>query len=247
MKLLYYLWLTFRALIGYIIVGVVGVICFIPCFIIALLPKRWRYDNRIYYFFVQLFYQAALKASGLKITIKGLENLPKRPAIFAANHQSALDIPILGSLVGLYPHVWLFYVRYAKVPIFGFIVRRMNVVVDPSGLKRLVASLYKAADLVQGQNRHVMIFPEGGRFTDGKVHTFFYGFALLAKKLDRPVVPVFLQNVGKAYPPGSFWIYPQPIYVTIGPAMHFEEDETEDQFLQRVHAWFLEQNGDVND
>ena len=77
MKLLYYSWLTIRALIGYIFVSVIGFICFIPCFIIASLPARWRYDNKIYYFFVQLFYQAALKASGLTIDIKGLENFTK--------------------------------------------------------------------------------------------------------------------------------------------------------------------------
>lgn len=247
MKLLYYCWLTLRALLGYIAVGIVGIICFIPCFSIALLPARWRYNNKIYYFFVQLFYKTALKASMVPVDVQGLENIPQRPAIFAANHQSALDIPVLGSLVGMYPHVWLFYVKYAKVPLFGFIARRMNVVVDPSGLKRLVASLNKAAELVENQNRHIMIFPEGGRFIDGKVHNFFYGFAILAKKLHRPVVPVLLKNLGKIYPPGNILLYPHPIKVIIGQPLFFNEGETEEEFLQRVHAWFLQQNGDVND
>ena len=164
---------------------------------------------------------------------------------YAANHQSSLDIPLLGSLVGTFPHVWLFYVRYAKVPIFGFIVRRMNVVVDPSGLRKLVASLNEAARLVEGKDRHVMIFPEGGRYTDSKVHNFFYGFAVLAKKLHRPVIPVLLKNVGDVYPPGSFLLYPEPITITIGQPIHFKEHETEEEFLQRVHAWFLAQNGDI--
>lgn len=120
----------------------------------------------------------------------------------------------------------------------------MNVVVDPSGLRKLVASLNEAVRLVEGKNSHVMIFPEGGRYTDGKVHNFFYGFAVLAKKLHRPVVPVCMHNLGKVYPPYSFFVYNYPIKVIIGEPMHFKENETEEQFLQRVHAWFLAQNGD---
>lgn len=243
-KIFYYLWLTIRALIGYAIVGIVGLICFIPCFIIAALPARWRYDNKIYYFFVKLFYNAGLKATFLPVDVEGLENMPKEPVIFVANHQSALDIPVLGSLIGCYPHVWLFYVRYAKLPIFGFIARRMNIVIDPSGLRKLVTSLDKAVQLVEGKNRHVMIFPEGGRFVDGTIHKFFYGFAVLAKKLQRPVIPVLMKNLGKIYPPGSFFVYPDRIKVIIGKPMHFMPDETEDAFLDRVHGWFVENNGE---
>lgn len=228
-------------LLGYLIISIIGCICIVPCIIIACLPERWRFDNRVYYWFVHIVYKGSLFATFLPITIRGREYFPTGPAIFVANHQSALDIPLLGSVVNSHPHVWLFLKRYAKVPIFGFITRRMNIVVDHTGLRKLVGSLEKAVTLIKGKNRHVILFPEGGRHTDGKIHNFFYGFAFLAKELGRPVVPIFMKNVNKAYPPGSFWLHQYPITIIIGKPFMYQQGESEEEFVQRVRAWFVEQ------
>ena len=86
-----------------------------------------------------------------------------------------------------------------------------------------------------------MLFPEGGRYLDDKIHAFFYGFAMIAKETGRPVVPVILLNINKAYPPGSFFVYDYPIHIIIGEPFIMQKDETEDQFVHRVHKWFVEQ------
>lgn len=233
-----------RSVCGYLIMVIIGAFCFVPCFLIALLPARWRYDNRVYYWLVNFFYKGMLFSTFLPIKVKGKENIPTQPAIFVANHQSALDIPLLGSLVNGFPHVWLFLKRYSKIPVLGLIARRMNIVVDHSGLRKLVNSLYEALHLIKGQNRHVMLFPEGGRFNDGRIHNFFYGFAILAKETGRPVVPVMMKNVGKAYPPGSLIFRMYPITLIIGKPFFFGPKETEEEFLQRVHTWFMEQSSE---
>ncbi len=232
--------LLLRSLFAYLVVIVAIAIAIIPCFIISCLPEKWRYDNRLYYWFTNFVYKATVLGTFLPVKIEGRENIPTEPAIFIANHESALDIPVLGSILDGAPHVWLFYVRYAKIPLIGFLLRRMNVVIDPSGLRKLVSSLDKTVKIIKDRKTHVLIFPEGGRFIDGTVHKFFYGFAVLAKGTKRPVVPVMMYNLGKAYPPNAFFIRQYPITILIGKPFYFQEGETEQEFVKRVHAWFIE-------
>ena len=230
-----------RTVVSYLIAGLVGLVCIVPCLVIASFPERIRYDNKIYYWFTNLFYKGTLFATFLPLKVEGKSNIPDEACVFVANHQSSLDVPLLGSVVDCHPHVWLFLQRFAKVPIFGFIARRMNIVVDHSGLRKLVGSIEKTLALIKEKKRHVLIFPEGGRYVDGKIHNFFYGFALIAKKTDRPVVPVMLFNVDKIYPPGSFLVHYYPLKIVIGKPFRFEETESENDFVQRVHSWFISQ------
>lgn len=211
------------------------------CFIIACLPFKWRHDNRVYYTFLALFYRLYLKATFLNISVSGTENIPAHQAIIVANHQSSLDIPLLGSLVGFHPHVWLFLARFSKIPYLGFIARRMNIVVDHSGLRKLVGSVGQASDILKRCKSHVLMFPEGGRYIDGKIHKFYNGFARLAKETNRIVIPVFMRNVNKVYPPKSFLFQPYDISIIIGEPFVLLENESEIDFVKRVHDWFVAQ------
>lgn len=231
---------VFKTLFLYSIIVVCGLIFVVPCFIIACLPERWRYDNRLYYWLLGCYYKAVRWAMFVPFTVEGKQQIPSEPAILVANHQSSLDIPVFGSLVNSHPHIWFFLVRFAKIPLLGFIARRMNVVVDHSGLRRLVGSLDKALKIIKERKSHVLLFPEGGRYIDGKIHNFFYGFAILAKETGRPVIPVMIYNLNKVYPPGSFLIHNYPIQVVVGSPFIYRSDETEDEFVQRVHTWFMD-------
>lgn len=230
-----------HAFFGYALMGIVGLICLIPCLLTACLPIKWRHHNRIYYWFSAFFFKAITKLTLLPFTVKGKENLPEQGAIIIANHQSALDIPFIGSVIGTRPHVWLFLKKYSKYPIFGFIVRRMNVVVDPNKLRKMVGSIEETKKLVSNNGRHIVLFPEGGRYIDGSIHRFFLGFALLAQATKRPVVPVLIVNLNKAYPPGSFLLKSYPVTLEIGNAFYMQEGETPEQFTERVRDWFVKQ------
>lgn len=233
--------LVIRSVIIYCVIGILGIICFVPCFLVSLLPERWRYNNPVYYWATDFFYRGIVFASGVKVSVTGRSNIPRDSAIIIANHQSAFDIPLVGFLLHGYPHVWLFLKRYTKYPIFGFIMRRMNIVVDHTGVRKLTGSIYRAVELLKDQKRHVVLFPEGGRFIDGVIHDFFYGFSLLAEQTKRPVIPIVIKNVNKAYPPGSFLLYPYPITIVVGKPFVFEEHDSQKTFLVRVHTWFAQQ------
>lgn len=230
-----------RTIISRLLLAIIILIGAVPAIIFLLLPARWRYDNPFYYWFVSLFYWLVVKCSFLPITYTGLEYVPEKPAVFVANHQSSLDIPLLGSLVDAHPHIWLATVTLLKSPMLNFVLRRMTALIDMSSPQKGMRSLINAMKLIVDTNRHAMIFPEGGRFVDGEVHEFFGGFVLIAKKTGRPVVPVYLRNLHKVYPPDTFWVHSYPVDVVVGKPFHYQENDTDETFKQRVYDWFLVQ------
>ncbi len=219
-------------------VALVGIIAGVPCFIIACLPLRWRRDNRIYFFFSSIFYKVITRATLVQVIVKGCDNIPQEPVIFAPNHLSSLDIPFVGSVIGSDPHVWLFLKKYAYVPIFGFIARRMNIIIDLSSPRALMRALKQAITLGKQKKRHIVIFPEGRRVRNGQIQDFFSGFAMIAEKTGLPVVPIRLYNLDKVFPPGAILIRDYPVTVTIGKPMQMHENETREVFVKRVQAWF---------
>ena len=117
----------------------------------------------------------------------------------------------------------------------------MAVLVDTSTPMKGMRSLLQAIAIAKEHNAHIIIFPEGGRFSDGTVHDFFGGFAILAKRIGRSVVPVYVHGINKVYPPGAFLVHWHQVTVVIGEPFTMQEDEHEDVFKQRVYQWFIDQ------
>lgn len=240
---MYNLWLVIRTLISVFIITIFGILCAIPCLIIASLPKKWRFDNRLYYWVSYFFFQGCVLATFVPVRIKYEdENALSHPTIIIANHQSSFDIPLLGLVLREQPHIWLFLARFSKIPFFGYILSRMNIVVDHRGLRKLVGSIESTLQTINGRTSHIILFPEGGRYIDGTIHQFFYGFALLSKATGRPVVPVLICNAGKVFPPGAYLLRPHKVSLHVGKPIYFMPEETDEAFVQRVHAWFVEKN-----
>jgi len=223
-----------------IAIAIVCVVCVIPACFTALLPESVRFRFKPFYWLTYGAYCLLLRSLWVPIRYDGLNNIPSFPCIFAANHQSSLDIPVLGSLTRGRVHLWLMWHELTKYPVFGFVARRMNIMVNTTTSLRAARSLYNAVELSMGNGRDLMIFPEGARHTDGKVHDFFAGFAMLAKKTGRPVVPVMIKNTSVVCAPKTVWINYAPIIVHIGRPFTFQASETDEQFSSRVHAWFAE-------
>jgi len=228
-----------RTLVSYFLFIILVLIFGLPLLIFILLPEKWRYDNKVYFWLVDIFFKATLLFSFLPIEVIGKENMPKEPAIITPNHQSALDLPLVGSLLDGYPHIWMAWARLAKYWIGPF-AKRMAVLIDMTSPMKGMRSLIKALKLIQGKKRHVIIFPEGSRSPGNQVHDFFAGFVILAKKTKRPVVPVLILNAYKVYPPGSFFINWYPIKVIVGKPFFYKDDEGDDAFKNRVYNWFVD-------
>ncbi len=231
-----------RNLFSRFLLIVVTIIFLIPIIIFICIPERYRYRYPILFYPIHWFYVAILKGSMLPITYKGMENIPKDKAvIFAANHQSTLDIPLIGVLSKGVPHVWLAKSELMDSFFIRWIVPLISVLVDVSSPRESMLSLRKILNIVNNHHRNLVIFPEGARYTDGKIHDFFGGFAVIAKKTGRPVVPVCIIGIDKAYPPETFWVQLYPITVIVGKPFMYEQHDTDESFKIRVQQWFVEQ------
>lgn len=214
---------------------------FIPFLLMHCVPTSWLYTSRIFYCMTYSFYWLILKCSLLSFRFVGTQNLPQEPAIIVANHQSLLDIPIIGVLLGTARQTWLASDTLKESFIFRVALPKFVVWVDMSTSMAGVKSLVQVIKLTKKTKQHIVIFPEGGRYADGTVHNFFAGFAILARKMDRPVIPIKIFDLYKVYPPHAFWIHWYPIKVLIGEPFVLGENESNEHFRDRVYQWFLEQ------
>ena len=72
----------------------------------------------------------------------------------------------------------------------------------------------------------MLIFPEGRRAGDGSIGTFRPGTAMIASRLDVPVVPVRLEGLDRVLPPP--WKFPVrgPARVSFGAPLRLEGTTT---------------------
>ncbi len=211
-------------------------------FLMMILPQRYRYKSRIVFWGVNFFYWSVVRASFVPITLEGRDNIPDGPVIFAANHSSSIDIPLVGILTRGKPHAWLAKEDLMDWQLLKWVLPRLAILVNVHSREKAMRSLINLVRLVKGKNIDVMIFPEGTRHPDDKVHKFYGGFVTLSKMLDRPVIPVCISGANHVYPPDTFWIANYPIKVVVGKPCSIQEGETDDVFKGRVHRWFVEQS-----
>lgn len=229
----------FHTLISRLLLLIVMLVYTIPFIIMLCIPRRWLYQSSLFYWFVYSFYWIVLKCSFLKITYTGMENLPDKPSIMVANHQSSLDIPVVGALLNAHPQIWLATTHLKKFFLYRIGLPKFVVWVDMRTPQKGMRSLVQVIKCINKTKQHIIIFPEGARFTDGSIHNFFAGFAILARKTGRAVIPVKIEGLNKVYPPDTFWIYRHPVHVTIGKPLYIQKDESEQEFRTRVRTWFV--------
>lgn len=157
-----------------------------------------------------------LAVSGVKVTVKGMENLETgRPYIFASNHQSQFDIFAMQGCFK-FDFRWLAKKELFQIPLFGHAMRRAGYIpVDRSHGRKAMKSLIEAAERI-ASGTSVIIFPEGTRSRDGKLHDFKTGGMFLAIKSGVPVVPVAIKGTYEILPKGSLFAKPGPVRIRVG-------------------------------
>jgi 1-acyl-sn-glycerol-3-phosphate acyltransferase len=216
----------------------------VPFLIIAAIPQRVRVNSRLVYRTIQIFYLLLLRVILVPIYYKGLENLADDPAIIVANHQSSLDIPLIGTLMKSKLHMWFARSELLRSWLLRYLVPVFAVIVDVNSVRSAARSLFRIIKIVRHTGGNLIIFPEGARYADGQIHEFFGGFVILAKKLQRPVVPVRIFGANVVYPLGAFFIGWHPITLVIGKPMWIEDGESADTFKERVRQWFIDQKAE---
>lgn len=130
----------------------------------------------------------------IKLVVKGKHNLQNRNYVFASNHASLIDIPLLLIAVNRYT-VFIAKSELSKIPIFKSILDRAGFIfVDRKNNDSAVKSMNNLMDDIKKIPRSVAIFPEGTRTRDGELLPFKKGAAIFAINTDIPVVPVAISG-----------------------------------------------------
>ena len=173
--------------------------------------------------------------------VRGEEALTdlEAPVIFAANHASHVDTPLLLSCLPLrFRHRTVvaaaadyFFDRRWKADAWSFVLGAIPI--ERTKVNRRSADL--AAELL-ADGWNLMIFPEGGRSPDGWAQTFRGGAAYLASRTGRPVVPVHLDGTRHVLPKGRNTVRRTRTTVAYGTPLRPEEGEDARRFAARIEA-----------
>ena len=181
------------------------------------------------------------------LSVEGREHLRSidSPVIFAANHQSHLDTPVI--LAALPARL-----RYRVAPAMAkeffkahfFPEHHESLAWFTNSLNYYLAALFfNAFPLPQREagarqtlryigevvedGYSVLIFPEGHRTDAGEIDRFRPGIGMIASKLDLPVVPVRIEGLDKVLHQTWRMARPGRVRVVFGAPLHLRGDDYE--------------------
>jgi len=189
---------------------------------ISLVCSLFERSGRIQHKLARLWSWLIMKTALSPVTVTGGERLEgSKPRVYAVNHASALDIPIL------YVHLpfqfrIVFKSELLTYPFVGWHLKRSGQICinqqNPSAsigaIKSALRSLRSGMPLV--------IFPEGGRCRDGQLQPFLPGAFFLAIKAHAEIVPITLMGTYDLLPMNTYHIQCQPLQMRVGEPVSTE-------------------------
>jgi 1-acyl-sn-glycerol-3-phosphate acyltransferase len=171
-----------------------------------------------------------------------------RQRVYFGNHSSHLDFVVIWSALPA-------DLRATTRPVAGAdywdrgIVRRYvasrvfhAILIDRSGASspdRAGRSVEQIA-AEMGDDRSIIVFPEGTRSMDGEVHAFKSGLYHLCRlKPGLDLIPVYLANMNRILPKGELLPVPLLGRVIFGAPIRLQPHEEKDAFLARARDALL--------
>jgi len=157
------------------------------------------------------------KIAGVRVEVRGAENIPAGAALVAPKHQSSFETFALIPLLRNPTIVMKRSIRW--LPIFGqYTIKTGMIHVDREGKTAALRALAERARQEIAKGREIIIFPEGTRRAPDAPPDYQSGIALLYRTLNVPVVPIAL-NSGLYWPRRQFLHHPGTIVVEFLPAI----------------------------
>jgi 1-acyl-sn-glycerol-3-phosphate acyltransferase len=156
-----------------------------------------------------------LGTTGVRVRVSGLEHLePGRSYVFAANHQSIYDIPILFASIPAQLRI-VAKQSLGQIPFMGWHLRRAgHLLVDR---KNPGADIVRKMRRLVSESSSLIVFPEGTRSVDGRLGRFKKGSFLVAIDAGLPVVPVSISRSRQVMSKGQLMVRPGEVELTVHP------------------------------
>ena len=196
-------------LYGVCALAVFGLLFVVAAILVLAVPRlEWRRS------LVRGLARVALAIFGLRVTARGLANLPDDACVVTANHSSYLDGIVLKAAL---PPRFSFVVKReaASMPVAGFLLKRIgSEFVDrhsEGGRRRDAMRVLRKAEL----GHALMFFPEGTFDEVPGLKRFHIGAFAAAVRGAMPAVPVVIHGARRALPNGAIIVRPGRVRVEI--------------------------------
>ncbi len=173
-------------------------------------------DGRILHGFARAWSKLIMKTIFSPVRVIDLEKIDTaKTYVYAVNHASALDIPILYAFLPFQFRI-VHKKELLSYPIVGWHLKRSGqVCVDQQNPARSIGQIKSALRTLK-KGMPLVIFPEGGRTSDGTIQPFLPGAFFLAIKAEVEVVPVALVGTYELLPMNTYHIKPRPLEMRVG-------------------------------
>ncbi len=182
---------------------------------LLLAPRHWAMAGLKAHARASLWWMRMI--CGTHMEVRGRENLPDRPFLVAAKHQSAWDtfalIPVFED------PALVMKAELMRIPLYGWFSSKFGMIpirreTGPSALREML----REAQLRLDANREILVFPEGTRRLPDAPPDYKPGILMMYDRLDVPCVPLAL-NSGLFWPRNSQLRHPGTIIVEILPTI----------------------------
>lgn len=180
---------------------------------LSLLSSFFDREGRVQHWFAQTWSWMILKTIFSPVEVIGRENIPSEPAVYAANHSSAMDIPLVYTNLPMQFRI-MAKVELFKYPFMGWHLSRSGQI--PIDEKELNLAGVKKAIKTLKSGTSLMVFPEGGRTPDGQIKKFQAGAFFMAIKAGVPVVPMAIVGAYHVLKMNTYVIHPGKMELVIG-------------------------------
>ncbi len=182
---------------------------------LSLLSSFFDRDGRVQHWFAVHWARMILATCGVRVHVEGTEHIdPSQAAVYASNHLSALDVPVLYSCI---PGQFRIMAKRElfSYPFMGWHLKRSGQIpIEQGDARASLRSLNRASDSLR-EGMPLAIFPEGGRSPDGHLREFMGGAFYMAIKAQAPVVPIVLVGAYELLPMNSFHLRPGQVEMIV--------------------------------
>lgn len=182
---------------------------------LSLISSLWDKTGSVQHRIAQLWGRVVTRISGARVTVLNGQNLDGRVAVYASNHLSYTDTPVL---FGVLPFQFRIVARHElfTLPFIGWhLTRSGQVPVNVTNPRASISSLGSAVRTLKA-GMPVFIFPEGGRTQTGHLAEFLKGPAFMAIRAGVPVVPMALIGTHELLPIHMVQFHPVPVILAVG-------------------------------